>query len=45
MSIKKISSLKEAMRKYFEENGSMIIAGLAFMNGHSVDYKLYRTVK
>lgn len=45
MSIKIIISLKNAIRKYIEENGNMIIAGLAFMNGNSVNCNLYRTVK
>lgn len=38
-------SLKERMRKYFEENGATITAGLLMMNGSASPYTLYRMMK
>lgn len=38
-------SLKEKMKKYFEENGATITAGLFLMNGSTSPYALYRMMK
>ncbi len=38
-------SLKEKMKKYFEENGATITAGLLLMNGSTSPYALYRMMK
>lgn len=38
-------SLKERLRKYFEENAATITAGLLFMSGSANAYTLYRSMK
>ena len=41
---KKIS-MKERMRKYFEENAATIASGLLFMSGSGSAYNLYRSMR
>ena len=38
-------SLKERLRKYFEENAETITAGLLFMSGSASAYNLYRSMR
>ncbi len=38
-------SLKERLRKYFEENAATITTGLLFMSGSANVYTLYRSMK
>ena len=38
-------SLKERLRKYFEENAETITAGLLFMSGSASAYNMYRSMR
>ena len=41
----KRGSLKERLRKYFEENAATIASGLLFMSGSANAYTLYRLMR
>ena len=41
----KRGSLRERLRKYFEENAATITTGLLFMSGSANVYTLYRSMK
>ncbi|HJC75761.1 MAG TPA: hypothetical protein H9697_12600 [Candidatus Mediterraneibacter faecavium] len=41
----KRGSLRERLRKYFEENAAMIASGLLFVSGSANAYTLYRSMK
>ena len=41
----KRGSLRERLRKYFEENAETITAGLLFMSGSASAYNLYRSMR